>query len=128
LVGESELYTPNLRPGFMVPLKLKDSWNLIEGDSLKIIPTLDIRFDMYIHDSDHSMGFLSKEMELSWDKLSDNAIFLVDDIDWSNAFYAFCATKRLYPVLFTDNGKDNLRVRTGVVSKKHLRNQDPAFT
>lgn len=128
LVGESELYTPNLRPGFMVPLKLKDSWNLIEGDSLKIIPTLDIRFDMYIHDSDHSMAFLSKEMELSWDKLSDNAIFLVDDIDWSNAFYAFCATKRLYPVLFTDNGKDNLRVRTGVVSKKHLRNQDPAFT
>jgi hypothetical protein len=71
---------------------------------------------------------LSKEMELAWNKLSDDAIFLVDDIDWSNAFYAFVSAKRLYPVLFTDNGKDNLRVRTGVVSKKHIRNSDPAFT
>lgn len=128
LVGDTELYTPSLRPGFMVPLPLKERWNLIEGDSLAIIPTLDIRFDMYIHDSDHSMQFLSKEMELAWNKLSEDAIFLVDDIDWSNAFYAFVAAKRLYPVLFTDNGKDNLRVRTGVVSKKHIRNSDPAFT
>jgi hypothetical protein len=128
LVGDTELYTPSLRPGFMVPLPLKERWNLFEGDSLAIIPTLDIRFDMYIHDSDHSMQFLSKEMELAWNKLSDDAIFLVDDIDWSNAFYAFCSAKRLYPMLFTDNGKDNLRVRTGVVSKMHIRNSDPAFT
>jgi Methyltransferase domain len=128
LVGDSELYTPNLRPGFMVPINLKERWNMIEGDSLAIIPTLNIHFDMYIHDSDHSMQFLSNEMELAWNKLSDEAIFLVDDIDWSNAFYAFCAKKRLYPILFTDNGKDNLRVRTGVVSKKHIRNGDPAFT
>jgi len=128
LVGDTELYTPSLRPGFMVPLLLKERWNLIEGDSLAIIPTLDIQFDMYIHDSDHSMQFLSKEMELAWNKLSDDAIFLVDDIDWSNAFYAFVSAKRLYPVLFTDNGKDNLRVRTGVVSKKHIRNSDTAFT
>lgn len=128
LVGDSELYTPGLRPGFMVPFAIKNNWNLIEGDSLSIIPTLDIKFDFYIHDSDHSMQFLSREMELAWDKLSDDAIFLVDDIDWSNAFYSFCSKKRLYPILFTDNGKDNLRVRTGVVSKMHLRNGDPAFT
>ena len=128
LVGDTELYTPSLRPGFMVPVALKERWKLIEGDSLAIIPTLDIRFDMYIHDSDHSMIFLSKEMEFAWEKLTEDAVFLVDDIDWSNAFYAFCASKRLYPVLFTDNGKDNLRVRTGVVSKKHIRNTDPAFT
>lgn len=128
LVGDSELYTPNLRPGFMVPIDSKKRWNLIEGDSLAIIPNLDITFDMYIHDSDHSMGFLSKEMELAWNKLAEDAIFLVDDIDWSNAFYSFCSVKRLYPILFTDNGKDNLRVRTGVVSKRHIRNSDPAFT
>lgn len=128
LVGDTEFYTTTLRPGFMVPLKLKERWQLIEGDSLSIIPTLKPKFDLYIHDSDHSMQFLSKEMELAWSKLSDDAIFLVDDIDWSNAFYAFCSTKRLYPVLFTDNGKDNLRIRTGVVYKKHIRNSDPSFT
>jgi hypothetical protein len=112
----------------MTPLSLKERWNLIEGDSLAIIPTLDIQFDMYIHDSDHSMQFLLKEMELAWNKLSEDAIFLVDDIDWSNAFYTFVSAKRLYPVLFTDNGKDNLRVRTGLVSKKQIRNSDPSFT
>jgi len=128
LVGDTELYTPSLRPGFMTPLLLKERWNLIEGDSLAIIPTLDIQFDMYIHDSDHSMQFLLKEMELAWNKLSEDAIFLVDDIDWSNAFYTFVSAKRLYPVLFTDNGKDNLRVRTGLVSKKQIRNSDPSFT
>jgi hypothetical protein len=128
LVGDTELYTPDLRPGFMTPLFLKERWNLIEGDSLSIIPTLDIKFDLYIHDSDHSMQFLSREMELAWEKLNEKAVMLVDDIDWANAFYGFCANRRLYPVLFTDNGKDNLRVRTGLLSKTHPRNSDPAFT
>lgn len=128
LVGDTELYTSSLRPGFMVPLDLKERWELREGDSLSIIPGLKTTFDLYIHDSDHSMEFLSKEIELAWKKLSDDAVLLVDDIDWSNAFYSFCSSKRLYPVLFTDNGKDNLRVRTGVISKKHIRNADPAFT
>jgi len=128
LVGDTELYTSSLRPGFMIPLGLKERWELIEGDSLAIIPDLKQTFDLYIHDSDHSMEFLSKEIELTWKKLSDNAVLLVDDIDWSNAFFSFCSAKRLYPVLFTDNGKDNLRVRTGVVSKKHSRNSDPTFT
>ena len=128
LVGDTELYTSNIRPGFMVPLHLKERWELIEGDSLAIIPDLKTTFDFYIHDSDHSMKFLSKEIELAWKKLSDDAVLLVDDIDWSNAFYLFCSIKRLYPVLFTDNGKDNLRVRTGLISKKHIRNSDPSFT
>ena len=128
LVGDTKLYTPSLRPGIMVPLSLKERWNLIEGDSLANIPTLDIRFDMYIDDSDHSIQFLSKEMELAWNKVSDDAIFLVYDIDWSNAFYSFVSAMRLYPILFTDNGKDNLRVRTGVVSKNRIRNSNPSFT
>ncbi len=128
LVGYSELYTTELRPGFMVPDELRSLWTLIEGDSLKIIPTLKQKFDFYIHDSDHSMQFLSKELAAAWSKLSRNAVVLVDDIDWSNAFYKFCSDQRLFPLLLTDNGKDDLRVRTGLIDRSHPRNSDPSFT
>ncbi len=128
LVGDTEFYDSNLRPGFMVPNHLRLNWKLIEGDSLAVIPALFETFDFYIHDSDHSMGFLTKELEAAWERLSDDALILVDDIDWSNAFYAFCVQKRLYPLLMTDNGKDDLRVRTGIALKNHSRNRNDLFT
>jgi hypothetical protein len=128
LVGDSELYDPALRPGFMVPTYLCNSWELIEGDSLEVIPKLDEVFNFYLHDSDHSMPFLSKELAAAWDKLADDALMLVDDIDWSNAFYAFCVKHRLFPLLMTDNGKDDLRVRTGLVYRRHVNNANDLFT
>lgn len=128
LVGDSELYDPTLRPGFMVPPFLHERWELIEGDSLKVIPGLQETFDFYIHDSDHSMPFLSKELAAAWEKLSDLALVLVDDIDWSNAFFAFCVKHRLFPLLMTDNGKDNLRVRTGIALRGHASNGNDLFT
>lgn len=128
LVGDTELYTSDLKPGFMIPEALKTSWELIEGDSLKVIPSLNKEFDFYIHDSDHSMPFLTRELRCAWKKLASNALVLVDDIDWSNAFYEFCANERLYPLLLTDNGKDNLRVRNGLIKRDHHRNGDRLFT
>jgi len=128
LVGDSELYDPTLRPGFMIPLSLYSRWELIEGDSLKVIPEIKETFDFYIHDSDHSMKFLSRELSAAWEKLSDNALILVDDVDWSNAFFAFCVKHRLFPLLMTDNGKDDLRVRTGILMRDHIRNGDDLFT
>lgn len=128
LVGDSELYDPTLRPGFMVPPSLHVHWELIEGDSLKVIPTLEEIFDFYIHDSDHSMNFLSQELAAGWEKLSNQALILIDDIDWSNAFFAFCVKQRLFPFLMTDNGKDDLRVRTGIAMRSHKRNSNDQFT
>lgn len=128
LVGDSELYDSTLRPGFMVPTTLRRRWELIEGDSLKVIPRLEHEFDFYIHDSDHSMKFLSRELAAASKKLSARALMLIDDVDWSNAFFAFCVKKRLYPLLVTDNGKDDLRVRTGITIGGHPRNADDAFT
>ena len=127
-MGDSELYDPTLRPGFMVPPFLHERWELIEGDSLKVIPGLQETFDFYIHDSDHSMPFLSKELAAAWEKLSDRALVLVDDIDWSNAFFAFCVKHRLFPLLMTDNGKDNLRVRTGIALRGHASNGNDLLT
>jgi hypothetical protein len=128
LVGDSELYDHELRPGFMVPLPLRNGWELVEGDSLKVIPSRTERFDFYIHDSDHSMTFLSHELAAAWERLTDDAAIVVDDVDWSNAFSAFCVQHRLFPLLMTDNGKDDLRVRSGLAMKSHPRNSDDLFT
>lgn len=128
LVGESELYNNKLKPGFMSPLYLRKNWELIEGDSLKIIPNLKYEFDFYIHDSDHSMSFLTAELKEASKKLKNDSIILVDDIDWSNAFFGFCFSNRLWPILLTDNGKDDLRVRTGIVSMCHPNNNHDSFT
>lgn len=128
LVGDSEFYQEHLDPGFIIPRSLKKRWQLIEGDSLEEIPRLADRFDLYIHDSDHSMTFLSRELGLAEEKLTPDSVMVVDDIDWSNAFYQFCVNRKLWPLLLTDNGKDDLRVRTGVVYRKHPRNGDNSFT
>ncbi len=128
LVGDSELYQPTLKPGFIIPDYLKENWDFVEGNSLEVIPTRSETFDLYLHDSDHSMDFLTAELDAAWPRLGPEATVVVDDIDWSNAFFSFCVTRRLSPVLFTDNGKDNLRVRSGVVKVDHPRNLERAFT
>ena len=128
LVGDTELYHAGLRPGFIVPERLKDRWELVEGDSLTEIPKRSEIFDFYMHDSDHSMTFLNAEIAAVLPHLAPSAVAVIDDIDWSNAFFAFCLERRMSPVLFTDNGKDNLRVRTGVVKLDHPRNTVPAIT
>jgi hypothetical protein len=127
-VGDTELYDDSLRPGFIVPERLKDRWELVEGDSLVEIPKRCEIFDFYMHDSDHSMTFLSAELAAVLPHLAPSAVAVIDDIDWSNAFFSFCVGMRVSPILFTDNGKDNLRVRTGVVKLDHPRNTVPAIT
>jgi len=126
-VGETELYGSDALPGFLVPESLLPRWQLILGSSLEEIPRLDGDFDFYVHDSEHSFQFLQRELELALPRLTPDATLVVDDIDWSNAFYAFCAAERFVPLLLTDNGKDGLRVRSGLVRTTHPANRDAAF-
>jgi hypothetical protein len=128
LVGDSEFYDKSLQPGFLVPGRLKDRWQLVEGDSLVEIPRRSEVFDLYVHDSDHSMAFIRAELALAYDRLRGSATMVVDDIDWSNGFFEFCVERRLKPLLFTDNGKDDLRVRIGIAKLDHSDNSVPAFT
>jgi len=129
LVGETEHYDPTSKPGFLVPVELHKYWNLIEGSSLDVIPTLaDKKFNLYLHDSEHSFDFLTQEMTLAHKALTDDAIMIVDDINWSNGFFAFCVNNRYVPLLLTDNGKNGLLVRNGLISKKFAHNGTPAFT
>lgn len=119
MVGDGELYTANLRPGFMIPDVLREHWTLVEGDSHDVIPTLTGRFDFYLHDSDHAMAFMLREMTLAQAVMQPDGLMLADDVDWSNAFHAFVVENHLYPLFLTDNGKDDLRVRMGLIDLAH---------
>lgn len=127
LVGDSENLPATLQPGFLVPEHLRKQWTLKLGDSLQVIPELAESFDYYLHDSEHSMDFVYREMESVWRKKAGDLFCLVDDIDWSNGFFAFCVRNRLHPFLFTDNGKDGLRIRGGVAWSAHPNNGKPAY-
>ena len=128
LVGDSELYDEALAPGFIIPNYLKGRWQFIEGSSLDIIPNLKHEFGFYLHDSDHSFAFLNKELSIASKRLTDQAIVVVDDLNWSNSFFKFCSERKLYPLLSTDNGKDNLMVRTGILKMDHPNNGHPDIT
>lgn len=127
-VGDSEFYREDLRSGFLVPPALEANWELAIGDSLSEIPSRREIFDMYVHDSDHSYAFLKSEMAAALPKLAADGVAVVDDIDWSNAFYEACVVRKLHPLLLTDNGKDNLRVRIGMLRLDHPFNGTPAVT
>lgn len=128
-VLDSEDYdTTALEPGFLVPPVLRDLWDLRLGSSLDLIPDLPGPCDLYLHDSDHSMEFLRQELGLVSPRMAKDGIFVVDDIDWSNAFFEFAVRERLRPLLLTDNGKDELRVRTGVAWLGNPLNGDGSFT
>lgn len=128
LVGDSELYDESLSPGFIIPDYLKDQWDFIEGNSVEVIPSMNYQFDFYIHDSDHSFRFLNREISAAMKKMNEDAIVIVDDLNWSNAFFKFCVEWELYPLFATDNGKDSLMVRTGIVKLDHPNNGNKDIT
>jgi len=122
-VGGTEIYADKYEPGFIIPDYLKKYWEIEISDSLKILSKIESPVDMFVHDSEHTLEHVKSELNLIWDKISDNGLAFIDDIDWSNGFYSFVSTNNLYPLLLTDNGKDNLRVRTGLIKKNHTYNQ-----
>jgi predicted O-methyltransferase YrrM len=107
LVGDQEDVPKELDAGFLIHESLKKRWKFIQGDSLKEIPKIEKKIDLYIHDSEHSFQFIKKEMSLIWNKLKRDAIIVADDLDWSNGFFSFCVERKIYPLIITDNGNQD---------------------
>lgn len=79
-------------PGWIVPDELRDLWNLRIGKSQRELPKLVTevqQFDVFLHDSEHSLPCMMFEYELAWEWLSDNGVLLSDDISWNDGFQSF---------------------------------------
>lgn len=127
-VGDSEIIPKGLKTGFLVPEYLKNRWDFIEGDSLKVMKKIKGGFTFFCHDSEHSHDFILKELEIAKEKMPLNSTIFVDDIDWSNGFFEFCVKNKIYPLFLSDNGKDGLRVRLGLVRLDHPYNKKKDVT
>lgn len=129
LVKLSESYSLKLSPGFIIPTKYKKNLNLIIGEAVKEVTKIKKKFDFYLHDSDHSFKYLTRELRAVEKKMTKkNSVIIIDDIDWSNAFYSHVCKNKYYPMIFSDNGKDNLRTRVGLIFKNHRNNNSFSFT
>jgi predicted O-methyltransferase YrrM len=127
-VGDSELLPEGLKAGFIIPEYLKAAWEFIEGNSLDILAKLNGSYSFFCHDSEHSRAFVLQELGRAIKGLEPGGTILADDIDWSNGFMEFCVINKLYPLFLTDNGKDGLRVRTGIVRLDHPFNNKTETT
>lgn len=127
-VLNTEDYNEDLFPGFIIPKKYQYRYELRLKEATSEINKLKGQYNIYIHDSDHSFKYLLNEINAAEKKMNKKGIIIVDDIDWSNAFYSHVCKKKYYPMIFSDNGKDNLRSRIGLIKKDHYLNYSKSFT
>jgi predicted O-methyltransferase YrrM len=86
----------NKQPGWIIPDKLRGSWNLIIGKSQRELPKLVTKLediDLFIHDSEHSHPCMMFEYELAYEWLGNGGMILSDDISWNTAFEVFTSVR-----------------------------------
>lgn len=127
-VGNSEVIPQGLKTGFIIPEYLKERWEFIVKDSIEALKEIKEEFTFFSHDSEHSKDFMFNELELAKSKMPSNGTLFADDINWSNGFLQFCVQNKLYPLFLTDNGKDALKVRLGLVRLDHPNNNKKNIT
>lgn len=82
----------NRDPGWIVPNRVQEFWTLREAKSQRELPRLAVElddFDLFIHDSDHSLGCMLFEYELAWEYLRPGGLLVSDDINLTSAFETF---------------------------------------
>jgi hypothetical protein len=79
-------------PGWIVPDRLRDRWDLRIGKSQHELPQLLPEIgpvDVFLHDSEHSHPCQMFEYELGWHHLGNGGLLMSDDTSWTDAFETF---------------------------------------
>ena len=106
------VYTPPDRGvGWLVPQRLKSRWKLVFGNSLDLLPQIEVKPDLFYHDSDHSYAVMMKEYD--WAYNNGSKFTLSDDISWSRAWMEFVTKNALSHVEVSDMGVAAMRKQTG---------------
>ena len=96
---------PGTEPGWIIPERLRDRFELILGDSRKTLPvvlTREQRIDVFIHDSLHTTRHMLFEFGNAWPYLRPGGVLLSDDIFMTPAYWWFTRRKRV-PFLHLGN-------------------------
>ena len=78
--------------GWIVPEPLKSRWNLLVGDSRRLLPSLLAKLgtiDVFIHDSLHTYDHMLWEYRTAEPYLRPGGLLISDDAAWNSAFPEF---------------------------------------
>jgi predicted O-methyltransferase YrrM len=101
-VGPNSSLASDLPIGFLVPPTFKERWTLIVGDvRVELPPLLEAlpEINLFYHDSDHSYGHMSWELNSVWPHLAPGGLVVADDIAWNTAFWDFARRSGRSPVV-----------------------------
>lgn len=99
--GKGKLYSIDLPPdnipegrsaGWVVPEDLRDRWELLIGDSKKMLTPLLSRLckiDCFIHDSLHTYEHMMWEFKTIWEHLRPGSFLLSHDVGANRSFFDF---------------------------------------
>jgi predicted O-methyltransferase YrrM len=111
--GKGRLTSFDVEPGAgeLVPAELRDRWDLHilparrPGPEFGRVMRALGPFELFLHDSDHSYGWMELEFRTAWEKISPGGILAADDIDWSYAFIDFSRRIGLRPYVLVEASK-----------------------
>ncbi len=101
--GAGELWSIDLPPlsaranspiGPLVPAELRFRWHVLRGVSRRMLPQLVAglpAIDIFLHDSLHTYGNMTREFETVWPKLRPGGFLLSDDVELNRSFEDFSA-------------------------------------
>ncbi len=99
-------------PGWLVPAALKGRWDLQLGPAQEILPKLQVKPDLFLHDSLHTYEHITLELNWAWERSGPGSLIACDDMDWNNAFTDF-ATRHQEEVTVICRRKIGLIARKG---------------
>lgn len=96
----------NPRAGYLLSGSYAELGEILYGDSIESLKTLEAKIDLFINDSDHSTDYEAAEYETVADKLSERAMILSDNAHCSGSLLDF-SLKRNRNYLFYQEKPDN---------------------
>lgn len=90
--ARSHALPPGKEPGWIVPDRLRDRWELREGSCNDLLPELVTELDdvrLFYQDSIHSTSGMMFEFELAWDVLGPDGLLISPHVDRNDAFDIF---------------------------------------
>lgn len=72
--------------GFVVPDELRNNWNLILGNTTETLPANISKYgrpSIFMHDSEHTYGHVTFELDTAMKHLNGKFLIIVDNFDWT---------------------------------------------
>ncbi|MEO0532745.1 MAG: class I SAM-dependent methyltransferase [Cyanobacteria bacterium P01_A01_bin.123] len=113
---EGKYYGTDIKPkaGYLLSGDYAGFGTILYGDSIESLKELDCMIDLFINDSDHSADYEAMEYEVVANKLSEHAIILGDNADFTDALLNFSLKMSRHFVFFKEKPFEHWHPGAGI--------------